>query len=87
MTENTIFTYEGKEYWKRLISNEELADLSDNWENPTVDTAKYFQTVLRCYEVCEEFYNICKAEGIVCQVVNKDWFTKKSIPARFYVEG
>ena len=77
MTEKTTFQYEGNEYWKRLITDEELADLPTDWLNPTVDIRKYYQVVCRCYEVCKEFFDLAKSEGYVCQIYN----------SRFYVEG
>ena len=54
--------------YPRYITNEELADLSDNWENPTVDTRKYYQNVLRAYECNKETYLKHKADGGLCQV-------------------
>ena len=37
--------------FKRAISARELADLSNEWLNATVDTSKYYMTVLDAYEV------------------------------------
>jgi hypothetical protein len=51
-------------------SAEELADLSDEWENPTVDTSKYYQSVTRAWEVREFIYKKWKALGGLCQVMN-----------------
>lgn len=51
----------------RLISSEELADLSSNWENPTVDTKKYYQNVFMALEVDKETYEEYKKNGFVCQ--------------------
>ena len=53
--------------FSRKITNQELADLSDNWENPTVDINKYYQNVLYAYEVDEESYNHHKSNGVLCQ--------------------
>lgn len=58
----------------RRITNEELADLSDNWENPTVDTSKYYQNVLRAYECDRETYLDYKADGGLCQVHNGRYY-------------
>jgi len=55
----------------RRISNEELADLSNEWENPTVDTTKYYQNVLVAYEVSKESYDTYKKLGILCQEFNR----------------
>ena len=51
----------------RKISNQELADLSDEWENPTVDTTKYYQSVLAAFEVDRELYEQHKRDGGLCQ--------------------
>jgi hypothetical protein len=51
----------------RLLNNQELADLSDNWENARVDTRRYYQNVLRAYEVDETTFIQCKADGDICQ--------------------
>ena len=44
----------------RRISRKELADLSDDWQNPTVDTTKYYNCVMEAYEVNEA---TCKEHG------------------------
>lgn len=41
----------------RVISNEELADLTDEWENATVDTSIYHQTVLKACECDTNTYH------------------------------
>lgn len=51
----------------RPLSAEELADLSSEWLNPTVDTSKYFQSVLRAWEVEEADYIRWKNVGGSCQ--------------------
>lgn len=35
----------------RKLSVRELADLSNEWENPTVNTLKYYQSVCQAWEV------------------------------------
>ena len=52
----------------RKITNEELADLPESWENATVDVSKYFPCVMRAYEVNEETYTQCKDDGDMCMV-------------------
>ena len=54
----------------RTISAEELANLSTRWENPTVDTSKYYQTVLRAFQVNEQTYLKHKTAGGLCQIFN-----------------
>jgi len=51
----------------RLITDEELADLSSNWENPTVDTSKYYQNVWKAWEVDQAAYEQHKKDGGLCQ--------------------
>jgi len=51
----------------RKITNQELADLSDEWENPQVDTRFYHQQALRAWEVTQEEYERHKREGGLCQ--------------------
>lgn len=53
----------------RPITNQELADLSDEWLNPTVDTRKYRQSVLRAFEVDAETFENYRKDGGVCQTV------------------
>ncbi len=36
--------------FRRLIAAQELADLSNEWQNAMVDTSKYYMTVLSAYE-------------------------------------
>ncbi len=63
-----------KEAKPRKLSAHELADLSNDWENPTVDTRKYFQNVLEAWEVQEWVYKTCKANGSLCQVHNGKFY-------------
>jgi len=58
----------------RSITAEELANLSNDWENPTVDTAKYYQNVVYAYEVDRVSYEGCKKEGCLCQVCNGKYY-------------
>lgn len=58
----------------RKISNEELADLPERWENSTVDTNKYHQSVFRAYEVTQTIYNAHKKEGGLCQEHNNKYY-------------
>jgi hypothetical protein len=51
----------------RRISNAELADLPESWENPTVDTSKYIQCVVAAYEVDKAVYLKHKRAGGLCQ--------------------
>ena len=55
----------------RRITNSELAYLSEDWENPTVDTTQYYQCALKAWEVTEGDYLIWKSEGGLCQKVNR----------------
>ena len=59
----THLTVEG-----RRVSAQELADLSDEWENPTVDIRKYYQCVVISWEVTKEEYQEWKRQGGLCQV-------------------
>jgi len=47
----------------RRISDEELADLPSNWENPLVDTNKYYWCAMAAYEIDKEHYERLKAAG------------------------
>jgi len=58
----------------RKLNNIELADLSDEWENPTVDTNLYYQSVLCAYEVTEEIYTKVKKDGGLCQKSNNKFY-------------
>lgn len=51
----------------RKISAQELANLLSEWENPTVDTRKYYQCVMYAYEVSKETYEQYKRDGGLCQ--------------------
>ena len=60
--------------FSRKLNNLELADLSNNWENPTVDINKYYQNVLYAYEVDQKSYNLYKSNGILCQKHNNKFY-------------
>jgi hypothetical protein len=51
----------------RKISNQELADLSNEWENPKVDTTKYYHNVIEAWEVSKDAYETYKKLGVLCQ--------------------
>lgn len=51
----------------RKISNKELADLPSSWENPKVDTRKYYQCATAAWEVDKETYENYKRDGGLCQ--------------------
>lgn len=51
----------------RRITNEELADLPEKWENPKVDTNKYWQCVLIAWECGKQQYKNHKMRGGLCQ--------------------
>jgi hypothetical protein len=54
----------------RRITPEELGDLTNEWENPTVDVTKYFQNVLYAFEVDQVMYGEHKQNGGLCQTQN-----------------
>lgn len=58
----------------RKITAQELADLSDEWENPTVDTSKYYQSVGRAWEVDRPTYTKYRKAGGLCQQNNDRYY-------------
>ncbi len=58
----------------RKISNKELADLPEQWNNPTVDTTKYYQCCMKAYEVDKEAYDIANRAGCLCQVWKERYY-------------
>lgn len=58
----------------RRLSNQELADIPSTWENPRVDTRKYYQCVLTAWEVDQETYQIYKAAGGLCQAYKGKYY-------------
>lgn len=52
----------------RRVSSRELADLSTDWENPRVDTNKYYQISLNVWEVNRGEYDERKKDGVLCQI-------------------
>ncbi len=61
----------------RIISNRELADLPEEWENPTVDTIKYFQCVMSAYECTEIQYNAFKKRGRLVQYYKEKYYVER----------
>jgi hypothetical protein len=51
----------------RKVSNRELADLPAAWENPKVDTRKYYQCAMAAWEVDKATYENYKHDGGLCQ--------------------
>lgn len=51
----------------RKISNKELCDLSEDWENSKVDRSKYYDNVVEAYEVDKEVFDGLKNDGVLCQ--------------------
>lgn len=51
----------------RQLTDLEISGLSSKWENPTVDTSKYYQNVFTAYEVLEAEYLKHRSEGGLCQ--------------------
>ena len=58
----------------RRISSRELADLPETWENPTVDTSKYFQSVMCAFEVDRTAYEAYKKKGGLCQCFESRYY-------------
>lgn len=58
----------------RKITNEELADLPETWENPRVDTRKYIQCTMSAYEVDQELYETLKHAGALVQIHNGRYY-------------
>lgn len=58
----------------RLLTNRELADLPTDWLNPTVDTNKYYQSVVMAWEVDEGTFERWKAQGKLCQEHNGHFY-------------
>lgn len=52
--------------WLRKLTNKELADLPEKWENQ-LDTNKYKETPFKAYETSEESYRIYKNDGYLVQ--------------------
>ena len=59
----------------RRITNKELCDLPEAWENSRIDGKKYHESVTAAYEVDAETYQELKKAGDLCQEYN----------GRFYV--
>lgn len=56
------------------LTPQQLADLPETWENPTVDTSKYIQAVGRAWEVDEDTFRECLHDGTLCQQVGNRYF-------------
>lgn len=54
----------------RQLTDLELAKLSNNWENPIVDTRYYYQSVAKAWEVTKEDYTKARKIGLLCQAVH-----------------
>ncbi len=52
---------------RREISAKELADLTTNWLNPTVDTRYYYQCAMVAWEVGQPTFEKWRKEGGLCQ--------------------
>jgi hypothetical protein len=59
----------------RKLSNEELADLPENWENAKVDTRKYFQCVMEAWEIEKDAYEANKIDGFLVQEYKGRYYT------------
>ena len=66
------------------LEAEELADLSEEWENPTVDTSKYYQSVGAAWQVTKFIYEKYKALGGLCQKVDPPSF-EKGASSKYYI--
>jgi len=49
------------------LTAEQLADISSEWENSTVDTSKYYQAVMTAWEVSKDIYYDWREAGGLCQ--------------------
>lgn len=58
----------------RKITNKELADLSEKWENAKVDTSEYRCSVMEAWEVKEANYVKWKELGGLCQIYNGKYY-------------
>ncbi len=74
------FSQNKKEEGKmRQISNEELFNLSEDWENATVDTTKYYSNVMSAVEVSDKEYEAFKKKGCIVQEHDKKYFVALSL--------
>ena len=51
----------------RRITNKELCNLPETWENSRIDTSKYYESVTAAYEVDADSYQELKKAGDLCQ--------------------
>ena len=59
----------------RKITNRELADLPQDWNNPTVDTSKFHQSVWEAWEVNKELYEKFTKKGVLTQEHEGRYYT------------
>lgn len=58
----------------KRLNNQELADLPTRWQNPTVDTSKYYQTVGAAWEIDEAKYNDLNKKGCLVMKFNGKFY-------------
>jgi hypothetical protein len=58
----------------RKITSQELCDLPQSWNNPTVDTSLYYQSCTQAWEVDKEKYDEINAKGFLCQIVDGRYY-------------
>jgi hypothetical protein len=58
----------------RELSPAELADLPEEWENPTVDISKYYQCVTQAWETNEETYLKYRENGHLCMKYGRNYY-------------
>ncbi len=63
----------------REISNEELFNLSEDWENSKVDTSKYYENVMSAIEVSGIEYEAFKKKGCLVQEHENKYFAGVSL--------
>ena len=74
MIDRPVFKLKDGKEWQRKISNKELADLPEAWENSLIDTSKYIQTACEVWEVDAGTYAKHRAGGGLCQVFEGKYF-------------
>lgn len=71
----------------RQISNKELADLPEAWENSLIDTSRYHESVMEAYEVDADTYETVKAEGFLCQIHDGRYYCGEVVDPLDYLAG
>lgn len=71
----------------RQVSNKEMADLPENWENSKVDVTQYHNSVGAIYEVDEEMYEKGKDAGVLCQIVDGRYYFGGEMSALDWLTG